>query len=91
MLPRDHAGAGRLSAGPSWKIGVGCPIQATKGVGKAGTITFAPGERTRTITIEVKSDTKNDADESFYLDLFGLSSNALLTEKRGIGTILDDD
>jgi len=26
-----------------------------------------------------------------YLDLFGLSSNALFTKKRGIGTILNDD
>jgi hypothetical protein len=29
--------------------------------------------------------------ETFYLDLFGLSSNALFTKYRGIGTILNDD
>src|SRR5262245_60461989 len=60
-------------------------------VAKSGTLTFAPGETTKTITIEVKGDSKREADETFYLDLFGLSSNALFTKNRGIGTILNDD
>jgi hypothetical protein len=60
-------------------------------VAKTGTLTFAPGETTKTITIEVKGDSKKEADETFYLDLFGLSSNALFTKNRGIGTILNDD
>jgi Calx-beta domain/FG-GAP-like repeat len=58
---------------------------------KTGTLTFAPGETTKTITIEVKGDSKKETDEYFYLDLFGNSSNALFTKKRGIGTILNDD
>jgi hypothetical protein len=36
-------------------------------------------------------DRKREADETFYLDLFALSSNALFTKNRGIGTILNDD
>jgi large repetitive protein len=60
-------------------------------VAKTGTLTFAPGETTKTITIEVKGDNKNEADEYFYLDLFGNSSNSLFTKNRGIGTILNDD
>jgi Calx-beta domain len=58
---------------------------------KTGTLTFAPGETTKTITIEVKGDSKREADEFFYLDLFDLSSNALFTKKRGTGAILNDD
>ena len=34
---------------------------------------------------------KKEADETFYLDLFGNSSNSLITTGRGIGTILNDD
>jgi len=34
---------------------------------------------------------KREPNETFYLDLFGLSSNALFTKNRGIGTILNDD
>jgi hypothetical protein len=60
-------------------------------VAKTGTFTFAPGETTKTITIEVKGDSKKEANETFYLDLFGLSSNALFAKYRGIGTLLNDD
>ena len=60
-------------------------------VAKSGTLTFAPGETRKTITIVVNGDSKKEADETFYLDLFGLSSNALFTKNRGLGTILNDD
>jgi hypothetical protein len=54
-------------------------------VAKTGTLTFALGETTKTITIEVKGDSKKEANETFYLDLFGL------TKDPGTGTILNDD
>jgi hypothetical protein len=60
-------------------------------VAQTGTLTFAPGETTKTITIEVKGDSKREANESFYLDLFDNSSNSLFTKKRGTGLILNDD
>jgi hypothetical protein len=60
-------------------------------VAKTGTLTFAPGETTKTVTIEVKGDSKREPDEYFYLDLFGNSGNSWFTKKRGLGTILNDD
>jgi hypothetical protein len=60
-------------------------------VARTGTLTFAPGETTKTITIEVKGDNKQEDNERFYLDLFGNSSNSLFTKNRGVGTILNDD
>ena len=60
-------------------------------VARTGTLTFAPGETTKTISIEVKGDIKKEGNESFYLDLFGNSSNSLFTRFRGLGTILNDD
>ena len=61
-------------------------------VAKTGTLTFLPNEPlTQTITIEVKGDSKKETNETFYLDLFGNSSNALFTKNRGLGTILNDD
>jgi hypothetical protein len=60
-------------------------------VAQTGTLTFAPGETTKTITISVIGDSKREADETFYLDLFGNSSNSLFNKSRGIGTILNDD
>jgi Calx-beta domain-containing protein/VCBS repeat protein len=58
---------------------------------KSGSLTFNPGETTKTITIKVKDDSKREADETFYLDLFGLSSNAQFTKNRGVGMIWNDD
>jgi hypothetical protein len=60
-------------------------------VAKTGTLTFAPGETTKTITIEVKGDSKREANEYFYLDLFDNSGNSWFTKSRGTGTILNDD
>jgi hypothetical protein len=60
-------------------------------VAKTGTLTFAPGATTKTITIVFNGDSKKEADETFYLDLFGNSLNSLFTKSRGVGTILNDD
>ncbi len=60
-------------------------------VAKTGTLTFAPGETSKTITIIVNGDSKKESDETFYLDLFGNSGSSLVTKSRGIGTILNDD
>jgi len=60
-------------------------------VAKTGTLTFAPGETTKTITIEVKGDTKKEANETIYLDLFGNSRNSMFSKNSGLGTILNDD
>jgi hypothetical protein len=47
------------------------PTSAQDLVAKTGTLTFwpSPGETTKTITIEVKGDSKQEANETFYLDL----------------------
>jgi hypothetical protein len=88
LQKRGRKSANDLCGAPNIKRGRrGSPV----GYVPAGTLTFAPGETTKTITIEVKGDSKREADETFYLDLFGLSSNALFTKNRGIGTILNDD
>jgi hypothetical protein len=58
---------------------------------KTGTLSFAPGETTKTITIEVKGDNKKEADEAFILELFSNSANSLITRFYGVGTIWNDD
>ena len=59
-------------------------------VAQASTLTFAPGETTKTITIEVQGESKREANETFWLDLFGNSGNSLFTRNRGLGTVLND-
>jgi len=60
-------------------------------VAKTGTLSFAPGKTTKTITIDVKADNYIERDEIFYVDLFDSSSNSVFTTSYGIGTILNDD
>ena len=56
----------------------------------SGTLTFAPGETTKIVTIKVKGDQKKESDETFSVNLFGVSG-ALLLDPQGLGTILNDD
>ena len=60
-------------------------------VATSGTLTFSPGQTTKTFTVTIKGDTKKEADESFYVLLSGASSNALIPDAYGWGTILNDD
>jgi hypothetical protein len=58
-------------------------------VAVTGGPTFNPGEATKTVTIVVYGDSKKEANEYFYLDLFDESSNSLVTKSRGAGWILN--
>jgi hypothetical protein len=55
-----------------------------------GTLTFAPGETTKTIMVVVNPDRKKEADETFFVVLSG-AANALLLDDQGLGLILSDD
>lgn len=56
-----------------------------------GTLTFAPGETSKTITVEVVGDTTPEPEEEFFVNLSGASINALILDAQGFGRILDDD
>jgi hypothetical protein len=58
---------------------------------KSGTLTFAAGVRSMTLTINVLTDKVKEANETFFVNLSGASSNAAISNPQGIGTILDDD
>ena len=60
-------------------------------VAASGTLRFAPGETTKTITIQVIGDTIDVLDETFFVNLGGASTNALIVNGHGIGNIHDDD
>src|SRR5262249_19599212 len=59
-------------------------------IGKSGTLKFAPGETTRTITVLVNGDRRKESDEQFFVNLSG-ARNAAIADAQGIGTILNDD
>jgi hypothetical protein len=59
-------------------------------VGKSGTLTFAAGQLTKTVSIVINGDTKNEANESFSL-LLSAPVNSTIADPIGIGTIDNND
>src|SRR5262249_11139656 len=60
-------------------------------VATSGTLTFAAGETSKSITVLVKGDKKKAANETFWVQLSGASSAALIDAPLGLGVILNDD
>ncbi|MGK7935906.1 MAG: Calx-beta domain-containing protein, partial [Xenococcaceae cyanobacterium] len=59
-------------------------------VAKTGTLTFAPGETSKTISIEVNGDTTVEMSEDFYVELDN-AVNASILDGRGDAIIVNDD
>jgi Calx-beta domain/HYR domain len=54
------------------------------------TVTFANGETSRTVTVQVSGDTAPEPNETFFVNLTNADGLTVL-DAQGIGTILDDD
>ncbi|WP_298624524.1 Calx-beta domain-containing protein [uncultured Legionella sp.] len=55
-----------------------------------GNLTFAPGELTKTITVQITNDSVFEGNESFNVNLSN-ATNATITTSVGVGTILAND
>ena len=60
-------------------------------VASSGTLTFAAGINSQTVSVTVKGDTKFEADEMFLLNLSGATNGAVIGDGQGLGTISNDD
>ena len=56
----------------------------------SGTLTFAAGVTSQTITVSVNGDTVAEPNETFFVNLAS-ASNATIADGQGLGTIVDDD
>lgn len=57
----------------------------------SGIVTFAPGQTTQLISVNVTGDMTQEANEQFRVTLSNPTNGAILTNPRAIGTILNDD
>jgi subtilisin family serine protease/subtilisin-like proprotein convertase family protein len=80
--------SGSLTSG--WRL----RIETTGGIydyaSTSGTLTFAPGATTQTVTVAVNGDVLDEANESFLVNLSN-PVEASLADPQGRGTIVDDD
>ena len=61
------------------------------GAATSGTVTFAPGEFTRTITIPVLADAIGEDNEALTVNLGSVTGNATIEDGTARGVILNDD
>ena len=59
-------------------------------VATSGTLSFAPGIVTQTITVSVVGDTASEPNETFTVNLSS-PTNATIVAATGVGTIVNDD
>jgi Ca2+-binding RTX toxin-like protein len=57
----------------------------------SGSLMFAPGQTSQTITVQVKGDTAIESNETFSVKLTGSESGTIISDRKGIGTIVNDD
>ena len=55
------------------------------------TLTFAPGETTKTVTVNITNDTTVESNETFNVNLSNASTNATIVDAVGVATIVDNE
>jgi aspartate 1-decarboxylase len=60
-------------------------------VAKSGTLHFADGVLSQTISVTINGDTKVEANEAFNVNLSGATNGATISHAQGVGTIVNDD
>ena len=69
----------------------GTATSGTDFVSQSGMLSFAPGETSKTIFIDVVGDTAYESNESFAVALSGATGNATIKTASATGTITNDD
>jgi Ca2+-binding RTX toxin-like protein len=60
-------------------------------VANSGTLHFADGVNTQTISVTINSDIKVEPDQTFFVNLSSATNGATIGDGQGIGTIANDD
>ena len=74
----------------NYAIADGTATQPADYTNTTGTLTFTPGQTTRTITVPVIGETVPEANETFFVNLSG-ATNVTIADNQGVGTITNDD
>lgn len=83
------AASGR-TVGVDYATQAGTALAGTDYTTASGTATFTPGTTSRTVSVTVTSDTLDEANETFFVNLSN-PLNTVVGDAQGLGTITDDD
>ena len=56
-----------------------------------GTVNFAAGDLTKTVSVTINGDTTVEPDETFFVNLLGATNGGTIVDAQGLGTITNDD
>ena len=59
--------------------------------GVAGSLSFGPGESSKTVAVATLDDLSDEPSESLTLNLSGASAGSTIADAQGVGTIFDND
>jgi hypothetical protein len=59
-------------------------------IASSGSVYFAPGQTTATITVLVRGDKKKEANETFFVNLTG-ATDGTISDSQGVATIVNND
>ena len=68
----------------------GSALPGSNYTGASGTLTFAPGQTSKTVHVNVVGETVVEANETFAVNLFA-PTRATLFDSQGLDTIRNDD
>ncbi|MFM5949522.1 MAG: Calx-beta domain-containing protein, partial [Novosphingobium sp.] len=89
-VTRSNGTAGAVSA--DWTLANGTTDSTDFGAfPQSGTVNFADGQTTATITVTVAGDSTFEPNETFFVNLTNLTGGATLSDGQGLGTITNDD
>ena len=75
----------------NYAMGGGTATAGADYIAQSSTLTFAPGETSQTILVDVIGDTTFESNETFTVTLSGASANARVQTASATGTITNDD
>src|SRR5207249_6734583 len=84
------SGASNLTVTVNFATANGTATAPTDYVATSGTLTFNPGDLTKTIGVTINGDQLFEPDETFTVNLTN-PANAAISKAQGVGTILNDD
>ncbi|MBI2277323.1 MAG: type I secretion C-terminal target domain-containing protein, partial [Dechloromonas sp.] len=83
--------ASGLATSVNWGLANGTALAGSDFTNNSGTLNFAPGVTTQTITVAILNDSPRvyEGAEAFSVNLSG-AVNATIADSQGVGTIMDD-
>lgn len=85
------SGASVFTAAVNFTTADGSASSPTDYQATNGQLVFSPGDLTKTVSVTVNGDSVPEANETFFVNLSGVTGSAFISDSQAIGTILSDD